>query len=104
MLRLFGSVHNHDVVTITSLFLKWSVNETLIKEFIQLVKILEKGIVRRNPFATPRLSSSKTKLGQLNISRKSISRSVSATSLTNFATNNSDVSNWTIRRAKQATI
>ena len=65
MLRLFGSVHNDDVVAITSLFLKWSVNETLIKEFIQLVKILEKGIVRRNPFATPRLSSSKTKLGQL---------------------------------------
>ena len=29
---------------------------------------------------------------------------MSATSLTNFATNNSDVSNWTIRRAKQATI
>ena len=65
MLRFFGSVHNDDVVAITSLFLKWSVNETLIKEFIQLVKILEKGIVRRNPFATPRLSSSKTKLGQL---------------------------------------
>ena len=65
MLRLFGSVHNDDVVAITSLFLKWSENGTLIKEFIQLVKILEKSIGRRNPFATPILSSSKAKLDHL---------------------------------------
>ena len=120
MLRLLGSVHNDDVVAITSLFLKWSENGTLsqylkiekmrnvIKEFIQLVKILEKGVGRRKPFATPSLSSSKAKLGQLDnvnkISRKPIRRAVSAASLTNFATNNNDVSNWTMQKAKKATI
>ena len=35
------------------------------KEFIQLVKILNKGVGRRNPFATPKLSPSKAKLDQL---------------------------------------
>ena len=77
MLSLLGSVHNADIGAITSLFLKWVVNETLaknlmkeqmrnaIKEFIQLVKILVKGAGKRNVFATPRLSSSKAKLGQL---------------------------------------
>ena len=47
MLSLFGSVYNNDIMDITSLFLKWFVNETLvqnlqieqmrnaIKEFIQ---------------------------------------------------------------------
>ena len=37
----------------------------VIKEFIQLVKILEKDIGRRNPFATPRFYSSKVKQVQL---------------------------------------
>ena len=37
----------------------------LIKEFTQLVKIIERGVRRRKPFPTPRLSSSKAKLGQL---------------------------------------
>ena len=37
----------------------------LIKEFTQLVKIIERGVGRRKPFPTPRLSSSKAKLGQL---------------------------------------
>ena len=36
-----------------------------IKEFIQLVKILNKGVGRRNPFAAPKLSPSKAKLDQL---------------------------------------
>ena len=76
MLCLLGSVHNDDIVAITSLFLKWSENRMLaqglkiektrsmIKEFIQLVKIRNKGVRRRNPFVTPRLSSSKAKLDQ----------------------------------------
>ena len=74
MLRLLGSVHNEDLVDITSLFLKLSESGTLaqnlkiekrrnvIKDFNHLINILEKGIGRRNPFATPRLSSSKVKL------------------------------------------
>ena len=37
----------------------------MIKEFIQLVKILAKGVEKRNVFTTPRFSSSKAKLGQL---------------------------------------
>ena len=37
----------------------------MIKEFIQLVKILAKGVGKRNVFKTPRFSSSKAKLGQL---------------------------------------
>ena len=69
----------------------------VIKEYILYVKILEKGVGRRKPFATPRLSSSKAKLGQLDnvnkISRKPIRRAVSAASLTNFSRNNNDVSN-----------
>ena len=35
----------------------------VIKEYILYVKILEKGVGRRKPFVTPRLSSSKVKLG-----------------------------------------
>jgi len=35
----------------------------MIKEFIQ--KTLEKSVERKNPFATPRISLSKAKLGQL---------------------------------------
>ena len=37
----------------------------LIKEFTQLVKNIERGVGRRKLFPTPRLSSSKAKLGQL---------------------------------------
>ena len=91
MLRLLGFVHNNNLVVTTSLFLKRSENETLaqrlnikkmrnvIKGFIQLVKILEKGVGRRNLFATPKLSSSKAKLDQFDnrISRNPIRRDVS---------------------------
>ena len=38
------------------------------------------------------------------ISKTLIRRAVSAASLTNFATNNSDVSNWTMHKAKKANI
>ena len=77
MLRLIGLVHNEYLVVLTSLFSKWSKNGTLaqilkigkrrnvIKEFNQLIKILEWGVGRKNPFATPRLSSFKAKLDQL---------------------------------------
>ena len=37
----------------------------MIKEFIHLVKTLEKRAERKNPLATPRISLSKAKLGQL---------------------------------------
>ena len=37
----------------------------MTKEFIHLVKTLEKSVERKNPFATPRISLSKAKLGQL---------------------------------------
>ena len=77
MLRLLGSVHNDDVMAITSLLLKWSENRTLV----QILKIKKWEMLSRNSFnllrflkrapeegipCNSKIILFKAKLGQLN--------------------------------------
>lgn len=64
--KVLGPIHHDDVVAMTGLVLKWAENGTLnenlkidnlrsaMKNFIQLVTILEKGVRRRRPSSKPR--------------------------------------------------
>ncbi len=91
--KILGSVHNDDVVAVTGLILKWTENGSISNQvdstkarqamnaFIQLVTTLQKGIGRRKPSDKPRKPAEPS-------SKKTVRRTMSATSLTTASIEN----------------
>mmetsp|Transcript_1310 Transcript_1310/g.1888 ORF Transcript_1310/g.1888 Transcript_1310/m.1888 type:complete len:2118 (-) Transcript_1310:113-6466(-) len=85
--KVLGPIHSDDIVAVTGIILKWTESGTLsdhlkiekvrsaMNSFIQLVTILNKGVSRRTPAASPRKSMSASR------GPSKIRRAVSATSL-----------------------
>jgi len=109
LMQMLGPVHHSDVVAATGLFLKWSESGTLLqhmqidkmrsclKNFIELVKILEKGIGRRKPSSKAR---SPGRHDEGNLGGLKMRKVVSAGSLTSLETDPINSSNFTQKNRK----